>query len=261
MALRSLLLGGIFEEIFDAQTQSIDYDGSSEALRNTTEQALGIANLWSIGVWFKVEASGFSIPFAVNTTSGSPNRSLIAIQLDSDFSGSNQLRVLIFRSDGTASNDFKFDSFVTLDQWIHVLVVWTGSTPLKVYKNGVLQVADSSTSNSTVQTDTSRQIGVGNTLVPAPIAIDGKVSQVQIWRVDTSAAASFLNTNPSSINLNADSGVYTFSGDLAHWWRPGHEASPSLGKDFSTAGFTPTIDVETNAVGITDADRVADVPS
>ncbi len=49
--------------------------------------------------------------------------------------------------------------------------------------------------------------------------------------------------------------------DLAHWWRAGHEASPNLGKDYAVAGFTPTIDVEVNAVGIDDTDRVADVPT
>jgi hypothetical protein len=78
-------------------------------------------------------------------------------------------------------------------------------------------------------------------------------------------AAQILETynggNGSAFDLNTDSGNYAQSGDLAHWWRLGHEADPNLGKDYAEAGFTPTIDIGDNKVGLDDNDRVADVPT
>lgn len=242
---------------FKSQTQSLDF-GDNEFLRNSTSQVLGIADIWSIGVWYKPNTvSGIHSLFEFNN-SDSPSR-IIAF-----FNGA-VLNIFLRDSGDTVNTSVTFNGFGVLDTWAHLYFSWNAAGTLfpTVFKDGSEVAPTTDTSQGAlVQADDLRPVGVGTNLNLAA-EFSGLISQISVWRTIQDAAISDLYNggDPNSLDLNSSFGSYSGADDLAHWWRPGHEASPNLGKDFSQAGFTPKIDVETDSVGITDADRVADVPS
>ena len=255
---------------FVAQTMSLNFPsvGTSDALRNLTEQVLGIANAWSLGVWFNTTVNITGSPFLFVTATATPNVNRSRINLYHD-SSSNRLRFDWGDQTGTPTEITAFNNFYTGENaaWVHVLAVWTGSI-LLMFKNGVsVGAPDVGVNNPAItMVDGLRAIGLGNlSLAGANSSVVGNIAQCQLWRSDITAVGAngvpaFLQSIPSAIDLNVNAGAYTFAGDLAHWWRPGHEASPNIGRDYATAGFTPTIDLGVNAVGITDGDRQANVP-
>lgn len=243
---------------FTAQTQSIDFDGSTEGFLNTTPQVIGIADVWSIGIWYKPSLlSGNDTLFEINN-SDSPSR-IIAF-----FSGT-QLAIFWRDSGDTTNSNVSFNGFGVNGVWAHVYFSWNaaGAGDVSVFKDGApIAPTGGSSPNPIVMADDLRPVGVG-TNVSLAAKFQGLIAQISVWRTiqDAAIASLYNGGNPNSLDLNSAFGSYSGAGDLAHWYRLGHEASPNLGKDFATAGFTPTIDVEVNSVGITDADRVADVPT
>lgn len=249
---------------FAAQTQSVNWPSqtSTDVLKNDSDLAIGIANLWSIGVWWKpivpLSASGNFLVTIGNSDNGS--RSRINIYHDTV---SDRLRADIGTSAG-ALRLTAFNGFYTGENgnWVHVLLTWDGTT-LFVEKNG--SPFGSFTPPATVMDDLAagRQFALGNLIQASGgpnLSIGGNLAQAALWNADVRPAQAVLNASPSALNLNAPSGAYTFQGNLAHWHRVGHQGEPLIGVDYSEAGFTPTISVDTNSVGITDADRQADVP-
>ena len=244
---------------FTAQTMSLDFD-KTEVLRSLPGP-IGIENTWSMLVWSKRTNSLNLQWLCAANRLGSANHIEILAQ-----------QALGGRGDFTwvdASNSpigvARWENFYSTGPWISTLISWDG-TELRVWKNGIqLGLPDSGDETPVpppVMDDASspqRNLVLGGRQSGAD-GWAGPISQWAIWRVRVDAAAMFFQTSPSSIDLNVNSGAYQFKDDLAHWYRPGHEASPNLGKDFAGAGFTPTIDIEADAIGITDADRVSDVP-
>lgn len=243
---------------FEAQTMSIDFDGSTEFFRNSTSQVIGIADVWSIGIWYNpANLTGVRSLFEFNN-SDSPSR-IIA------FFNGTVLNVFLRNSGDTVNTSRTYNGFGVLSTWAHLYISWNaaGTGFPDVFKDGSLVGQSSQVSQGAlVQADDLRPVGVG-TNVSLAAKHSGLISQMSVWRTIQDAAISdlFNGGNPNSLDLNSSFGGYSGAGDLAHWWRLGHEPSPNLGKDFATAGFTPTIDVEVDSVGITDADRVADVPT
>lgn len=253
---------------FTAQTQSINIpvDGSTDKLGNITEQVIGIANLWSIGVWWKPAVVPFASSeflFDLRRTTAPAAASQISLYHDNN---NARLRLDWADTSGTPVEITAWNGFYTGEagNWVHVLLTWDGTT-MFMAKNGVDQGApDVGVNNpSLTMADDPRQMTFGNFALGHPnstASVEGNIAQAQVWNADVRAAATFLNTSPSSVNLNADSGAYTFSGNLAHWYRAGNEAEPTIGRDYAEAGITPTISLDADSIGIVDGDRQADVP-
>lgn len=257
---------------FTAQTMSLNFptEGTTDALRNSTEQVLGIANAWSLGVWFNTTIPEVSSPFLFVAAGSGPEVNDDRINLYHDSGGSDRLRFDWGDQTGLPIEITAFNGYYAGRNglWTHILAVWTGSI-LLMFRNGVsVGAPDVGVNNPAItMADSVRAIGLGNLSTAGNSSVVGNIAQAQLWRVDitnlaTNGVAAFLQASPSSINLNADTPAsdYTFASDLAHWWRPGHEGSPNIGRDYAEAGFTPTIDLGVNAVGITDGDRQANVP-
>ena len=244
------------------QSMSIDFDGNLEALRNSTSQAIGIANTWALGIWFQPDTTADTQSIvAIRPSSGAGDDILVQLNATND-----RVRVFWFDTGGVGPNgDASWNNTFVDNTWTFLLFFWNGFL-LQFFQDGVSQGAPDVGVNNPALTmaDSNRIIGVGNGQTAGDnSAVDGPISQVALWRVDVTGAATelYAGGDPNCLDLNVEFDSYTFQGDLAHWWRCGHEASPNLGKDFALAGFTPTIDIETNAQGIDDSDRLADVPT
>ena len=254
---------------FVAQTQSLNWPAASttDVLRHATGQAIGISTAWSLGVWFKPASLPQSGTLIDVRTPTPDTQSLIRLHHDAS---TNRLRFDWGDDTGAPLEITAFNNYYTglAGTWVHILAVWTGAI-LLMFKNGVsVGAPDVGVNNPAItMADDLRRFSVGNLSLGSNSSPVGNIAQTQLWRVDvtalaTNGVAAFLQSGPSALDLNVDDGAndYLFSGDLAHWWRPGHEGSPNLGRDYSLAGFTPTIDLGNDLIGLNDGDRQADVP-
>lgn len=247
---------------FSPQLESVDFNGSTEFLANLTNNPLGIANAWTVSTVFKLDTFAvnqtiFQIP---STTSGNnfSNISIIA-------SGTLGLLVILTDATGTPTSanlkSWRWNNVVASATWVNAVVKWDGADIFLVI-NGVDQgVPDTKSDDDAItMADTSRKIFIwadrGSGSSDA-----GNFLYAAIWDkvlTDAELLEAWNSGVAGSFNLGADSGDYASSANLQHWWRPCADDT-DIGKDSGIA--STLIDVLTDAVGITAADCVADVPA
>ena len=256
------------------QTQSLDYGAGegTQSLETTTHDILGIADVWSFGFWIKpiVPIPGLTRIWRLSPVSS--NNDFVTLAFDNLGGGNRFMSDLIDEDNSTTgTNNRTWDGLLTgfNGLWTHILFTFTGSIngvdpEIDLYRNGVFVSntsgsAGGSGSPRLNQSDRARRIeSLGND--GGSRSIGAVLMQAQLWRADVGAAAPFLANaaNAAIRDLNTNSAGYTFAGDLAHWYKPGDQAEPNLGKDFAT-GFAEVIDLVT-VVNLSNSDRVADVP-
>jgi len=107
--------------------------------------------------------------------------------------------------------------------------------------------------------DAPMMLGVGNRTVASNL-IPQRILYGAFWNVALSAAeitAVFNSGTGGAFDLGNDSGNYSSSANLQHWWRFGHVAS-DIGGDSGKA--TVLIDMLQDAVNIDATDIVVDAP-
>jgi hypothetical protein len=246
----------------DFQEYSIDLDGT-EYMNNAAAALLGIENSWTISQWFKPNAAVHTVQnhlFDFRESSGSENRILATVRGDL---GTNIFRILVYSSGGALIRNTTWNQLLTgfLGTWVHLTYVWDGvAKTLTLYRNGSPVIPTSSTDIDAAQTDTARKVWMGCS-VNGTDPTTGIYHSFGVWDVALSSdevSILYNDGNGKVVNWAENTGAYVSSANLQHWWRMGHEVSPGLGAD---SGYAATlIDIGTGAVGVTDADRVADAP-
>lgn len=194
-------------------TQSLDFNGSSEAITEQTPQDLSIANVWSVASWVK---------FA-----GTANDQ--KIQVLGDVNGINSIDVSTVISSGNRfeirSDDFNSSgrkvyttgaTYVT-GTWYHLTVTWDGTNYL-VYVDGTLDVPFSFVPNlAMVQTNTNRPayIGVHSNLGQG--FLDGRVFSSSVWDVALGASEIADLAANSLTDYRQDFLSYVNSANLQHY--------------------------------------------
>jgi hypothetical protein len=261
----------IFEPAgFPAQTVSVSLNGTDEWMEGpSANTTVGFSTTFSIMAWVK--------PAALTSRMG-------IISLDNDFVTENASRVsvvirgdaandpflfLAFDSEGTESQikNLQYDSLFSVDTWAMVVVTMDTSTQtgISYLNDGGALTPDAETGTSTNQPDgLNRVVIIGAENANGGNPFNGNIHSVAIWdSVLTSdeITAIYNSGNGDSFDLNADSGNYSSSSDLAHWWRIGHNAG-DIGKDDATVpGGSGAIDITDSANNITEgADIVTDSP-
>jgi len=115
------------------------------------------------------------------------------------------------------------------DDWHHL--VWTlqrdgaigTSATMKLYYDGSLEVTDTSTGSGSVA---SKPLVIGNAEAGSwgdGLEWNGHIDEVGFWNdhILTAAEVTALYNSRSPINLQADSGNYSSSGNLTHYYRMG----------------------------------------
>lgn len=249
--------------VFEPQTVSVDFSGSgNDRLANLTDQTIGIADDWAISAWVKNAQSATQFILDLRRQEvGEDQFSGLSIQATTGSVG-RQLRTVWKDASGTPQGDTLYNAFLIIGDWKHVLVTWNGSD-LNVYRDGVLDAPDSGSETPTLtMADPGRGISIGNRAQASSNVFNGRIMQVAIWRnheVEDAISDIYNGGAPSAIDLNSSFGSYTFADDLAHWWRLGQDAD-DIGKDYAEAGFTPTISLNDDAIGIDAGDIVSDIP-
>ena len=247
---------------FSPQLESVDLDGSTEFLANTTNNPLGIANAWTLSTVFKFDS--FALGEAVITfPSAVAGDSFSSIAMAT--SGTLGLLVTVSDATGTPTSSnqkqWRWNDVVSNATWVNVVVKWDG-VDLFMVVNGVDQGAPQTkfSDASITMADTARKVFIWADRSSVPAGA-GNFLYAALWDevlTDAELLEAWNSGVAGAFDLGADSGNYASSANLQHWWRT-CEDDADIGKDSGIA--STLIDVLTNAVDISSADCVADVPA
>lgn len=206
-------------------------NGTDEAYRNTNNQLIGIANAWSFSMWVKkdsgsVGSNGHLVQVEADGPLGGDATNRIQIQVFSGVSPSvfvgNQSSsggLLDFFSWNAASTGFAFDT------WHHLVVTWAGTDVALYFDGSFVAPTGMTTNNPGSMTDTARNLVYGGERDTGGGDNDtwpGSLGHFAVWDVALgSAAATEIFNGKHSIDLRSDTGNYTSSADLLHYYRPG----------------------------------------
>ncbi len=216
----------------DIHRSSLNFEDTAlDILTSGSAADVGIANVWSIGLWFRPEIlTDTQTPFAIRRDADGANAIFFQTR------NSNVFRILIQSSTITIIKDFRFvavPSAQTL-RWVYWLATWDG-TDLIGYRNGAAQTPTSKvTDDAGTMTNTDRVIKLGGNAAIGTFA--GNIHQVQMWNSvlgANEAAALYNNGVGSVIDASRNFGDYSSSANLVHWYRLGKIATfIGMGKDF-----------------------------
>lgn len=263
---------------------SLQFDGKNEYLENAFRQAMGVANLWTITIWMK--------PFEVSNvfdSEGRPRfkpdgRTLLHLK---GLSHRNEVLVWGERIGDSTHEEFimvenwdesadriritRFNMAQKRKEWRLFSCAWDGNN-LIAWDNG-LEITDfsdtfSGTGSFVMADPTSSgkqrsiRIAVAYTGVaqsldgPRIVAYSGLLGPIGVWdEVLGDAEIAAIADDTFAYDLVTNSGNYTSSANLQHWWRLGADTS-DIGKDYAV---TDNINVGVDAT-VTGINIVVDSP-
>lgn len=241
-------------EIIEEGAYSVDLNGVDEFFFNTTNQPVGFANAWSVGVWLKPGAGAMTNNQVVVDIKLTGVNNVLFMTRGNAATG--RIRWFNSASTGAGIKRYDWNSALTQDTWQVHLATWDG-TDLLAYKDGVTLGSPDLTPIDTTgtMTNTVRNVALGGRITLLN-PFEGRLHSCLVWDVALSPAEILtLNNggNGAGFDPLADSGNYASSANLEHWWKLGRNGE-ALGTDFATAG-TP-INVGQNAQNITIADDI-----
>jgi hypothetical protein len=229
---------------------SLDFDGSTENMKNTTNQAIGITLVWSISIWVKpILQSTTDIYWEIKSSVN--NNSRIAVQC---VSTDGNLNMIIFSSGAVTIKQYIYNNFWGGGQWTNLICTWDG-TIMTVYKNGVAQVADTKTTDASGNmAGGTRSVAFGSSIAGGNFA-NCRVHSAAIWNV-VLAQSEITTLGGGFDGARIDARVIQ-PASLQHWWLLGYSGSLGIDRGFATTN----IDINTNAANITEVDdSKADAP-
>jgi len=260
MAFKTLLLGTVFDpSVVTTQQVSLDLNGIDEQLRNTSGIKLGAGFDVTWAGWMKRPAFDTDRrPFEIINGIGNNNR--LACET---MNGGVDMQFFVFSAGSTFLKLYRYTNPWPLNVWTLLAMTWSNSAPeerLKFYVNGVLQVPNAKIIDvlGNGRDDTSfmeyEEPGIAQGVFQK-----GQKFWSAWWNTDlTSASILEIFNGKAPFDLKTNTGSYTESANLAHWWQWGFDAS-DIGKDTGLAAAL--IDMNANGQNMSAADIVADFPT
>lgn len=253
-----MLIGTVFEP-FSLDNKSMEFNAEDdEAMGNTPLQTIGIANSWSLMIWFRRrgDTAGLTATGALFACSGGVG-SAIVVQSNGDSSG-DPMRVLITNSAAGDLKDFRYNNGLEYDVWNQMIVIWDG-TDLTLYDNAVVNTATQKFRDfAGTMDDASRFIFFGKNSPGSPTPFSGFLHSAALWNTDiTSAVSEIFN---GGVATTFDLKAASFASNLQHWWRLGQD-SDNFGKDVGVQIDTPVIDAAVNLENMDATDISTESPS
>jgi len=199
--------------------RSIDLNGTDECYMGLDLDVLGTGDNWSVSCWFKADAIDGEIMWMMDSGAGEDDCFMLIEATDA-------LRVIMFDDQPLLFKDYTWDSTISTGTWFHVVVTWDGDDDLKLYLDKVEKATTSRFRDLTgTMGDQTRAISYGCNIaaaqVPDPGSLfDGKLGPLAIWNVTLdSANITKIFDDKFAIDLKQDSGAYTQSAALIHYYR------------------------------------------
>ena len=247
---------------------SLEFKGLDAYLEDALRQTMGIANLWTIGIWikpFEDQPDPFSLDNkALLHLQNAVRKNEILIWADRiTNTDQDTIHVELWDKNGELFRVSRFNMTQQRTEWNHFSIYWSGEN-LVAWDNG-LQVTDfhEVLSNSGIMEDSERSIRLGaaysgtSTHPQIPLSTwSGLLGASTMW--DTAVIGAELGEVVSGtfgFDLLVNSGTYTSSADLQHWWRLGQDDT-DVGADSGNAGLL----FDVNADGVNASGVVIDAP-
>jgi hypothetical protein len=237
-------------ESFITQTKSLMFDGTFDMATPVANfDTVGITNTVSWSIWAKYEKAV-------------PAGETGLLYISPNYAGGFRANVFDFKADSGSDTDMvggtlnNGTSFVigrtwndviegNLDTWVHYVVTFggdngTGANSMLLYANGVLESANIVSPDITPSTymDNSRGIKVGD--VPTGAIWEGPIYSVALYDTVLTQAqitAMYNSGNAVDMDLQTDSGNYTATANLIHYFRLGLGSQEiSFGLDRAAVG-------------------------
>jgi len=260
MATRQMLIGTVFNG-FKTDDKSIDFTSASSEYMRSATSTIGIADNWTFQVSFKTTTTfvGVRNVFTIGLLN-SANHINLRYRDDAPL-------ILVNIRDSSATipltKAYQWTDGPAIGNWQTWTFTWNGTTGdvLTGYLDGVVKTPSlKGQDNTGAQTDTSQKIAFAADAGGSSIMNNVIIHSVAIWNtpLDSSNITEIFNGGSvGAFNLLSDSGNYSQSAALKHWWRLGLDDT-DIGKDEVTSGG---IDMLAEANNITSADIVTDSPS
>ena len=240
-----------------ATVQSIDLDGTTEYLAETSNSAMGLVDEFSISVWVRgTSSAGGAVRDILHLKNSGSNVSRVAFTLTDD-SAASAFNVTLWDSAGTLFKDYDFGSF-SVNTWTMLTITWDG-TNLTVYQDASAQTPTLNTDNAGTMNDGGRQVTVGGSSAQAASWV-GQIFSPATWINElTAAEITAIDAGTSTFNLRASSGNYVSHLTLNHLWD--FRTSANIGQDYRNSTTGSARDIDTNAANISAADlNAGEVP-
>ena len=245
---------------FIRQKYSIDFNGVNEYMLNNTEQSIGIANAWSVAYWIKPQAGCFNVHSNILDLKPADTLNDRIVSAIRGNIGSDPLRIMLYDSAGAFFKVYAWNDLFTQDVWSFVVYTWD-DTDLLLYVDGTLRAPSSTTTDAGgIMVDSNRRVW-GAVGFGAASPADCRLHSIGLWDkplTDPEQVSLYNRGNGRAVDWASNRAAYVSSANLQHWWRLGNKVSPELGADSGYAGTL--IDIEVDAVNITDDDREEDSP-
>jgi len=237
--------------------KAIDFNGTDEIMRNTTNHDLSIANAWTLMTWIKPTGTVFNNEEMILDIAPNPDSGINIIILTHFGTNPNDpFQVQINNSDGTALKAYGYNNLIVGDVWQQLVITWDGTT-LLTYKNASpITPDDLVVDDSVTMTNTDRSMNIARYIEDGSTNWwKGRMHSLALWSVTLSAGnvTSIYNSGVgSTFDLSTIQGA-----SLQHWWQLGKEED--IGFD---GGVGTAIDINANSANITEGDdAVTDSPS
>lgn len=243
---------------------SLQFNGTTEYLENAFRQTQGIANLWTITIWMKpletpsvFDISGRPV-FKPDGKSlihlkGLSHRSEVLIWADRIEDSTTEEFIVVENWDNQADRVriTRFNMAQKRQEWRNFSCAWDGNN-LIAWDNGVEITDFSETFSGTGSfvmedpTVSGRQrsvriaaaySGIAASLDgPRIITYSGLLGPIGVWdEVLDALELGEIASGTFGFDLTTDSGTYSSSANLKHWWRLGADAG-DIGKDYASTG-------------------------
>lgn len=253
---RSLEDTAAISDVAMIDTKAIDFK-SSERLLNSTDQTLGFSSEWSIQLLLNPDnVTAAMMPLEIKQLSPIVNAGMIQVYMGGN-EANDPFRVTIRKTTTGVGIIKRYDwhNSYSADTNVYYLFTWNG-TDLVMYIDGVLTEPDvKGTDSSGAMANADRSVAIGGLVSGASFKMNGQVHSTSIWDVvlGQDAVTSLANSgSPENIDNRYDTGDYSSSVNLVHYWRHGFDAS-QLGRDYGTG---TAIDLTEDSENITAADIV-----
>lgn len=225
---------------------------TNKFFQNASNNHIGIDNEWTYSMWVKpFNLNGYF--FGLKNTSH--NKSLVYVSIAGS-QANDPLEIYMFNAAGTVLKRYRWNSVFTIDDWVHIIFTWNG-TDLKAYIDSVDTVPDSKLNNNVGSTGADlRKVGYGT--VWGGTNFRGRLGHLSIWNeaLEPAEVTEIFNGN-FDIDLRSDTGNYTSSDNLMHYWRVGENAEDLLSDEVE--GFY-SIDFDDDAFNPIASDIYVDSP-
>ena len=241
---------------------SLQFSGGLEYLEDALRQMQGIANLWTISIWMKPSETpslfdSDSNPLfnpdgkALFHVKGADHRSEVLIWGDRIEDRVIEEFVVVenWDKDNRRISVTRFNMAQKKDEWRNFSCVWNGSN-LIAWSDGQELTDFSGTFSgigSAIMEDSSEAnkfrsvrvaaaysgISTPSSDVPHIVSYSGLLGPIAVWNSVLSETEINLNVDAGfGMDLTTNSGSYTSSANLQHWWRLGADVD-DVGADYS----------------------------